>query len=104
MNGNSNGRSLFRQPAAWVPLVISFAALAFLLGYVAVFGISRNANADEGAPARIFQLLMAVQLPVIAWFAFKWLPKRPKETMLILALQGIAWGIPIATVLWLESL
>jgi hypothetical protein len=45
--------SLLRRPGAWIPLAVSLAALAFLLGYVAVFGIVQNE--DEGAPARIFR-------------------------------------------------
>ena len=97
--------SLIKQPSAWIPIAISLAALAFLVGYVAIFGITDETNgADEGAPARIFQLLMIIQMPVIAFFALKWLPKRPKQSLLILTLQAIAWIVPIATVIWLESL
>jgi hypothetical protein len=74
------------------------------VGYVAIHSITQNSNADEGAPARIFQLLMVGQLPIIAYFAVKWLPKRPKQSLLILALQAVAWIIPIVAVIWLESL
>lgn len=55
-------------------------------------------------PARIFQLLMVLQLPIIAYFAIRWLPKRPAQALLILALQAVAWIIPVATIIWLESL
>jgi hypothetical protein len=95
---------LLKQPSAWIPIAISLAALTFLIGYVAIFGITHHTGADEGAPARIFQLLMVVQLPIIAYFAFRWLPKRPKQSLLILALQAGAWIVPIVTVIWLESL
>jgi hypothetical protein len=81
---------------------MSLAALAFLLGYVAVSGIVQHE--DEGAPARIFQLVMLAQLPVIAWFTVRWLPKQPRQALVVLALQGIAWIVPIVTVVWLESL
>jgi hypothetical protein len=97
-----SSNSLLRQPSAWIPLAVSLAALAFLLGYVAVFGIVQHE--DEGAPARIFQLVMLAQLPVIAWFAVRWLPKQPRQALVVLALQGIAWIVPIVTVVWLESL
>lgn len=97
-----SSNSLLRQPSAWIPLAMSLAALAFLLGYVAVFGIVQHE--DEGAPARIFQLVMLAQLPVIAWFAVRWLPKQPRQALVVLALQGIAWIVPIVTVVWLESL
>jgi hypothetical protein len=81
---------------------MSLAALAFLLGYVAVFGIVQHD--DEGAPARIFQLIMLAQLPIVAFFAVRWLPKRPRQSLLVLALQAVAWIIPIVAVIWFESL
>jgi len=97
-----SGNSLLKQPSAWIPLVMSLTALAFLLGYAAFFGIIQQE--DEGAPARIFQLIMVAQLPIIAYFAIRWLPKRPGQSLLVLALQAVAWIIPIIAVIWLESL
>jgi hypothetical protein len=104
MNTNSENHTLFRQPGAWIPLAMSLLALALILVYVAFFGIARNGNGDEGAPARIFQLLMVLQLPVAAYFAFRWLPRRPKEALIVLVAQAVAWIIPIATIIWLECL
>jgi hypothetical protein len=105
MNTNSENNSLFRQPSTWMPLAMSLAALAMILGYVAIFGITNGTGGgDEGAPARIFQLIMLAQLPIAAYFAFKWLPKRPKQSLLVLALQAVAWIVPIATIIWLEGL
>ena len=94
--------SLLKQPSAWIPLAMSLTALVFLLGYVAAFGIVQHE--DEGAPARIFQLIMAAQLPIVIYFAIKWLPKRPGQSLFVLALQAAAWIIPIVAVIWLESL
>jgi len=93
--------SMLKQPNAWIPLALSLVALVLLLGYVAMFGIVHHE--DEGTPARIFQILMVVQLPIIAYFAIKWLPKRTKQSILILALQAVAWIVPIVAVIWLES-
>jgi len=93
--------SLIRSPSAWIPFVMSFAALAFILGYVAIFGIVHHK--DEGTPAHIFQLIMVAQLPIIGYFAIKWLPRRPKQSLLILGLQAITWLVPIFTIIWLES-
>lgn len=102
MNNNSENRLLFKQPSAWLPLAMSLAALAMILGYAAIFGVVHNQ--DEGAPARIFQLIMVAQLLIAAYFAFKWLPKRPAQAMLVLVLQVVGWIIPIITVIWFESL
>jgi len=96
--------SLIKQPGAWIPLAISFTELSFLLGYVAIYGFTNQTNGDEGAPARIFQLLMAVQIPFIMYFALRWLPKQPKQALSILVLQAAAWIIPVLTVLVLENL
>ncbi|HEX2993165.1 MAG TPA: hypothetical protein VHO49_20920 [Anaerolineales bacterium] len=102
MNDQSDFISIIKSPGAWIPIAMSLLALAMILGYVAIFGIAQNE--EEGAPARIFQLIMAAQLPIAAYFAIQWLPRRPMQTLVILTLQTIAWIIPIATVIWLESL
>ena len=93
---------MIKSPGAWIPIAMSLAALAMILGYVAIFGIAQNE--EEGAPARIFQLIMLAQLPIAGYFAIQWLSRRPMQTLVILTLQAIAWIIPIATVIWLESL
>jgi hypothetical protein len=93
---------LIKQPSAWVPLVMSLAALLMLLGYVAIFGVVHHA--DEGALAHIFQLLMVVQLPIVAYFAIRWLPKQPKQSLIVLGLQAVAWIVPILAVIWFESM
>lgn len=74
-----------KQPGAWLPLAMSFAALTLVIGHAAIFGIVHEG--DEGTAAHIFQLLMVVQMPVVAFFAIKWLPQAPRQTLQILALQ-----------------
>ena len=85
-----------KQPTAFLPLAMSLAALAMVLGHAAIFGVVHEA--DEGAAAHIFQLLMVVQIPVVAFFAIKWLPRAPKETLRVLALQAGAALAAIAAV------
>ena len=77
-----------RQPSAFVPLAMSLAALALVIGHIATAGVVRQA--DEGTAAHLWQLLMAGQIPVIAFFAIKWLPRRPRQAILVLALQAAA--------------
>ena len=93
-------RSLLRQPSALVPLLMSCAALALVLGHVAMFGIVRG-EADEGTPAHLFQLLMAGQLPFVAYFAITWLPSAPAKALQVLGLQVVAALAACAAVFFL---
>jgi hypothetical protein len=61
-------------------------ALALVLGHIALYGAAREA--DEGAAAHLWQILMAGQIPVLAFFAIKWLPKAPRQTLYVLAMQA----------------
>jgi hypothetical protein len=84
------------RPSALIPVVMSLAALLVVLGHIVTFGTARQA--DEGAAAHLWQLLMAGQLPVIAFFAIKWFPRTPGPALLVLALQasaGLAAAAPV---------
>lgn len=95
--------SLLKKPSGYLPLVMSAVALAGILTYVAVVGIPENEPPhDEGAPARIFQLFMAAQLLVIAYFAAKWLPRAPRQAMSVLLLQAAGIVAAIGTIAALE--
>ena len=76
---------MIKRPSAFVPIVMSFTALATVLLHVARFGVVREP--DEGTAAHIWQLLMAGQVPIVAFFAIKWLPRAPKGALVVLALQ-----------------
>ena len=88
-----------QQPSAVLPLAMSIVALGMVLGHAAVFGVVHEA--DEGTPAHIFQLLMAAQVPVVAFFALKWLPREPRRTLRVLALQAGAALAAFAAVFFL---
>jgi hypothetical protein len=109
MNSNSEAplrptvSDLVRRPSAYLPLVLSAVALALIAGYVALFGVVGRADGDEGAAARIFQLLMAAELAIILVFSATWIPRAPKAALGVLALQLCAAAVPIATILILES-
>jgi len=74
-----------RRPSAWLPMAMSVTTLAILLVHFIRFGFVREA--DEGTSAHLFQILMGGQLPIIAFFIIKWVPRTPKQALLILALQ-----------------
>jgi hypothetical protein len=77
--------SPLKQPSAWLPLAMSAVALMAVLSHIAVFGAAREA--DEGPAAHLWQLLMTAQVPIVAFFAIKWLPRVPKKALAVLALQ-----------------
>ena len=91
---------MMKLPSAFLPVVMSLGALATVLFSLARFGVVREA--DEGAAAHIWQLLMAAQLPIIAFFAVKWLPRAPKAALAVLALQGGAALAALAPVFLLK--
>ena len=91
--------SLMKQPSAWLPVAMSLAALAMVLGHIAVAGIAPQA--DEGTAAHLWQLLMAGQVPVVAYFAIKWLPQDSKQALRVLALQACAGLAALFPVYWL---
>jgi len=88
-----------KQPAAVLPIAMSLAALATVLFHIARFGTAPQA--DEGTAAHIWQLLMAGQVPVVAFYAIKWLPPSPRTALTVLALQAGAALAALAPVYWL---
>jgi hypothetical protein len=78
--------AVVRRPSALLPLAMSLTALALVLGHIAIYGAVREA--DEGATAHLWQILMAGQLPVLVFFAIRWLPRAPRPALGVLALQA----------------
>jgi DNA-binding CsgD family transcriptional regulator len=91
---------ILKNPSAFLPLAMSLGALATVIIYVAMFGAARQS--DEGTAAHLWQILMAGQVPIIMYFAIKWLPRAPKEALLVLVLQGSAALIALAPVYLLK--
>ncbi len=91
---------IVKRPSAFLPLAMSLVALAVVLFTLAIFGVPHDK--DEGAAAHIWQLLMAGQLPLLVFFAVKWLPRAPKETLCVIALQMAAVLAAMAPVYFLH--
>lgn len=96
---NSFG-AIIKRPSAFLPLAMSLTALAMVLGYVARYGVVHET--DEGTVAHLWQLLMAGQMPIVAFFAIKWLPRSPKQTLHVLALHAGAALASMAPVFFLN--
>jgi hypothetical protein len=103
---NQSFGTIVRKPSAFLPLAMSLTALA-LLGGAYIFGLATGQaglerEQDEGAIAHLWQLLMAGQLPVLIFFAIKWLPRAPRQTLYVLALQAGAALAAMAPVYFLN--
>jgi hypothetical protein len=88
---NHSFGTMVRKPSAFLPLAMSITALALLAGAY-IFALANGhgrlqREPDEGSIAHLWQLLMAGQLPVLLFFAIKWLPRAPRQTLNIFALQ-----------------
>ncbi|HJP97286.1 MAG TPA: hypothetical protein VJ862_01875, partial [Rhodanobacteraceae bacterium] len=78
-----------KLPSAYVPIVMSFASLALVIAGILLYGVSGLRQTGEGAIAHSWQLLMIVQIPVLLFFAAKWIPRSAKRAAPILLLQGL---------------
>jgi hypothetical protein len=97
---------IMKKPSAFLPVAMSLTALA-MLGGAYIFALARGQvglvrEPDEGAIAHLWQLLMAGQLPVLLFFAIKWLPRAPRQTLYVLALQAGAALACMAPVFFLN--
>jgi hypothetical protein len=85
------------------------AATALLAGYlltgphaptmVVENGIARP---DESGTARLWQLLMLLQVPCVLYFAAWWLPRNPRSALAMLGIQGFAFVAAAMPVVLLE--
>ena len=101
---NSFG-TMMKHPSAFLPVAMSLTSLTVMLIAIA-WDIGHAGHvvhdSDEGAIAHIFQLLMTAQMPIVVFFAVKWLRRAPGQTLRILALQAAAWLAGCAPVYFLH--
>lgn len=91
---------LLKTPSAWLPLAMSVTAILLIIIYVGINGV--RVNQDERTAARIFQMLLIGQVPIVIYFASKWLPKSSKEATEIILLQATVALLSIVLILFLE--
>ncbi len=84
-------RALLRQPTGYLPIAMSVGALAMIAWFVALHGVVRQP--DEGAQAHLWQLLVAGQVPLIAYFALRWLPDARQPATMVLVAQVAALAL-----------
>ena len=92
--------ALLKRPSAFVPVTCSLLVLATIAAHIARFGAAPQQ--DEGAAAHLFQLLMPLQVPIIAFFAITWLRRERRPAVEVLALQIALALMPLAIVFFLR--
>ncbi len=100
-NKNHKMLPVISKPSAWIPFAMSAVALVMVVGYVMLFGVQQSSG-DEGIMARLFQLLLVGQIPVIGYFVVKWYPRNSKQVLKTVVLQILAALVPFLTVFFLE--
>lgn len=80
-----SAKAILKQPSAVLPLAMSALAITAIAVHLVRFGAAPQA--DEGAAAHLWQILMAAQIPIIAFFSIKWLPREPQQALRVLLLQ-----------------
>ena len=69
-----------------------------IVWFVAVHGVMHQS--DEGSQAHLWQLLVAGEVPLVAYFAVTWLPRARRPALVVLALQATAVILLAAAPLW----
>jgi hypothetical protein len=90
-----------REPSAMIPVIMSLGALLIVAIQLGTHGLAPER--DEGAVAHLWQILMVAQLPVIGFFAYRWLRRAPWQAGTVLIVQALSWGtaaVPVRLLGW----
>lgn len=81
--------AILKQPSAWIPVTLSLVVVtAWCIGLTTVGTPVREP--DEGVGAHLFQMWLVLEVLMVAFFATKWLPRRPMQALFVLAIQIVA--------------
>lgn len=90
-----------KKLSAWSPVIMSITALLLCGVQIAMHG-TRPVR-DEDALVHLWQLLVLGQLPIIGFFAFRWLRAYPRQAATVLVAQLLAAAsalVPVHTMGW----
>ena len=90
---------MIRRSLAWIPVAMSLAILAMVLTTIGISGAVRQE--DEGTQAHIFQIWLVLEVVLVAVFAVEWVPRRPKQALMVLAIQILCAVAACAPVFYL---
>ncbi len=85
---------LFRPISAWVPIAMSLGALSVIAFHLSTAGAAPQA--DEGAAAHLWQLLIAGQAPLLI-HAVKWAPARSSRRWRLSTFRLRRWRLLYAS-------
>ncbi len=80
-------KPLIKQTSAWLPIVLSLVMIGIFIFYFRRSPIVHET--DEGIPAHLFQIWLVLEFFMIGFFALKWLTQKPKQALVVLAIQII---------------
>lgn len=83
-----NFKELIKRPSAFVPVLMSITAIIILLYNIMIVGVEQKQG--EEIVTGIYEILIIWQLPVIAFFAFKWGSQNFKNGLIVLLIQILA--------------
>jgi len=81
--------SLLKHPSAWIPIAVPLIIVAIWIVSISMFGPPVR-QPDEETAAHLFQIWFVLEVLAVAFFSIKWLSRRPRQALSILALQIIA--------------
>jgi hypothetical protein len=94
-------RFLLTRVSGFAPIAMSLAAVGVVV-FSVLTGGTRVPAGDEGTLAHLWQLLVAVQVPVIGWFGVRWAPLAPRPGLTVLGAQIACALAALAPVLLLH--
>jgi hypothetical protein len=92
----ANVLTLAKRPSGYIPVLMSLAAFTLVIATVTSFGPNREP--DEGAAAHVFQLLIAGQLLLVAFFVWRWIRRDWRAALSMMAVQAVATALALAPV------
>ena len=98
MNTEENLAGAFRRPSAFLPILMSLAAVGVIALQIACFGPAPQP--DEGAAAHLWQLLMGAQIPFIAFFLIRRTRQAPRAALVVVGAQLGAALAPVFFLKW----
>ncbi len=87
--------------SAMIPVIMSLGALILMAIQLGTRGWAPER--DEGTLAHLWQVLMLAQLPIIGFFAYRWLRRAPWQAVTVLIVQALAWAsaaVPVRLLGW----